>query len=111
MIPYSPALTVYLLLICIAIATGVGALVGVLSSLCLRLPIRGIWKDALLSLLGFLLVFMAFAFLRPLRAFVNSDEGPLRAGLVAAAVLPFLRELSRFIRSRRASQLPRGRSI
>lgn len=31
-----------------------GALAGVLASFFLRLPIRGVWKDALLGLLGFL---------------------------------------------------------
>jgi uncharacterized membrane protein YeaQ/YmgE (transglycosylase-associated protein family) len=98
-----PALALYLLLICLVIASATGALAGVLASLCLRLPMRGIWKDTLLGLLGFLVAFMAFVFLGPLHTFVNSDEGlPLKAGLMMAAVLPFLRELSRFIRTKRA---------
>jgi hypothetical protein len=63
---------------------------------------RGIWKDGLLSLLGFSVAFMAFALLGPLHAYINSDEGlPLKAGLVTAAALPLLREVSRFIRTRR----------
>jgi uncharacterized membrane protein YeaQ/YmgE (transglycosylase-associated protein family) len=80
-----------------------GTLAGVLASLCLRLPMRGIWKNALLGLLGFLVAFMGFIFFGPLRAFVNSDERlPLQAGLVTAAALPFLRELARFIRTKRS---------
>jgi hypothetical protein len=62
---------------------------------------RGIWEDALLGLLGFLVAFMVFAVLGPLHSFLNCDEGPLRAGLVAATAVPFMRELSRFIWSRR----------
>jgi hypothetical protein len=110
-IPYSPALTLNLLLICLVIAMATGTLAGVLVSLCLRLPMRGIWKDTLVGLLGFLVAFMAFAFLGPLRAFLNSDEGLLRAGLVTAAALPFLRELSRFIRFRRGSTTTQHPSI
>ena len=102
-IPYSPALTLYFLLICLAISMAMGAIVGVLASLSLRLPMHGIWKDALLSLLGFSVAFMALVFLGPLHTFVSSDEGlPLRTGLVTAAALPFLRELSRFIRTKRS---------
>lgn len=93
MIPFSPGLALYLLFICMVVATGTGALVGAIASLALRLPVRGIWKDALLGLFGFLMAFGAFVFLGPLRAFVNSDEGPLRASLVAAAALPVLRQL------------------
>ena len=108
MIPFSPGLALYLVFICMVIATGTAALAGVLASLALRLPVRGIWKDALLGLLGFSIVFGAFAFLGPLRAFANSDEGPLKASLIAAVALPILRQLFQFIRSRRSTtaQLP-----
>jgi hypothetical protein len=60
-----------------------------------------------LGLLGFLIVFGAFVFLGPLRAFVNSDEGPLKASLVAAMALPVLRQLFQFIHSRRSTTAKR----
>ncbi len=103
MIPSSPALSLYLLAVCVVIAAGVGALAGVIASLSLRLPIRDIWRDALIGLLGFLVAFAAFAFLGRLRTFASSDEGPLKAGLAAATTVPVVREFFRFIRSRRAT--------
>ena len=108
MIPFSPGVLVYLLFICMVVAAGIGALVGVIASLFTKLPVRGIWKDALLGLLGFSMVFGAFVFVGALRAFVNSDEGPLKASLIAAVALPILRQLFQFIRSRRSTtaQLP-----
>jgi hypothetical protein len=90
-----PGLALFLLVLCLVIAVVIGALSGVLTSLCLKLPLRGLWVDALLGPLGFLLVFMAFA---------KSDEAPLKAGLVAAAALPFIWEFSRFIRVQRRTQ-------
>ena len=99
-----PGLALILLVICLAIAVAAGTLTGVLMSSCLKLPMRGLWVDAVLGLLGFLFVFMAFAFLDPLQAIVKSDEGPLRAGLVASAALPFIWEFTRFIRLRRRTQ-------
>jgi hypothetical protein len=56
-IPFSPGLLVYLLFICMVVAAGTGALVGLIASLFLRLRVRGTWKDALLGLLGFSIVF------------------------------------------------------
>ena len=103
MIPASPALSLYLLVGCVAIAAGVGALAGVIASLFLRLTIRDTWRDALLGLSGFVVTFATFAFSGPLRTLADSDEGPLKAGLAAAAAVPVLRELFRFIRSRRAT--------
>ena len=103
MAPFSSALALYLLVVCVAIAAGVGAIVGVIASLSLRLPIRGTWRDSLLGLLGFLVVFAAFAFLGSHSTFANSNEVPLKAGLAAATAAPVLRELFRFIRSRRAT--------
>jgi hypothetical protein len=102
-IPFSLALSLYLLVVCVAIAAGAAALAGVIASLSFRLPVRGIWRDALLGLLGFLVVVAAFAFFGPLRTFASSDEVPLEARLAAATAAPVLREFCRFIRSRRAA--------
>jgi hypothetical protein len=99
-----PGLAIFLLVICLATALVAGTLTGVLMSSCLKLPMRGLWVDAVLGLFGFFFVFMAFAFLGPLQATVKSDEGPIKAGLVASAALPFIWEFSRFIRLRRRTQ-------
>jgi len=99
-----PGLALFLLLICLVISVVTGTLTGALMSSCLKLPMRGLWVDAVFGLLGFLFVFVAFTFLGPLQAIAKSDEGPLKAGLVASAAFPFIWELSRFIRLRRRTQ-------
>ncbi len=65
MIPISPLLTIYFAIFCALFAMAVGALSGVLASFLLRLPIRGVLKNALLGLLGFLGFFVAILVSRP----------------------------------------------
>jgi hypothetical protein len=76
-----------------------GALAGVLASFFLRLPIRGVWKNAVLGLSGFMGFFVTnlFSRLAPL--------DPVPGGLVAAALCATVRQVLRFrnVRSNRAT--------
>lgn len=99
------------------LAMASGALAGVLASFFLRLPIRGVWKDAVLGLLGFLvfllgfLVFFVatnlFSWLESLLILNLID--PVNPGLVVAALFPIVRQVLRFrnVRSNRATN-PQG---
>jgi hypothetical protein len=101
--PVSPALAAYFLTIEIIVAVTTGVVTGILASLCLRLPMRGIWKDALLGLLGFLLFFAVDIF-SPFGSFlINRGVDPVLVSLTGAALFPLLRELLRFRRSRSSS--------
>jgi len=101
--PVSPALAAYFEIVEIIVAMATGAVTGVLASFCLRLQIRGVWKDALLGLLGFLL-FAAVDIFSPLRYFLtNRNVDPINLSLAGAVLLPLLRELFRFKRSRSSS--------
>jgi hypothetical protein len=76
-----PGFTIFFLLVCGLFAMAAGALAGVLASFFLRLPIRGVWKDAVLGLLGFFLVFFApilVSRLGPL--LINTQTGSIKLG-------------------------------
>jgi hypothetical protein len=94
-----PGFTIFFLLICGLLAMAAGALAGVLASFFLRLPIRGVWKDAVLALLGFLVFFVAnlLSRLGPL--------DPVPVGLAVAALCPIVRQVLRFkkVRSNRTT--------
>jgi hypothetical protein len=101
-----PGFTIFFLLVCGLFVMAAGALAGVLASFFLRLPIRGVWKDAVLGLLGFFLVFFApilVSRLGPL--LINSLIDPVWVGLVVAALCPIVRQVLRFrnVRSNRTT--------
>jgi H+/Cl- antiporter ClcA len=101
-----PGFTIFFLLVCGLFAMAAGALAGVLASFFLRLPIRGVWKDAVLGLLVFFLVFFApilVSRLGPL--LINSLREPVWVGLVVAALCPIVRQVLRFrnVRSNRTT--------
>ena len=71
------------------LAMAAGALAGVLVSFFLRLPIRSVWKDALLGLLGFLVFFLATTLVSRLRSLLITNLiDPVNPGLVVAALFP-----------------------
>jgi hypothetical protein len=82
-----------------------GALAGVLASLLLRLPIRGVWKNALLGVLGFAAFFVTILVTRLGPSLINNFIDPVRAALVFATLCPVVREVLRFrnARSNRAT--------
>ena len=111
MIRASPALTLYFLLICLLIASAMGTIAGVVASFFLKHSMRGLWKDALVGALGFLVSFVArvaFASLGAIRSSINADDGlPLKAGLFVAAVIPILRHaLQAVLRSTQKTPSP-----
>lgn len=85
-----PGFMIFFLLVCGLLAMAAGALAGVMVSLFLRLPIGGVWKDAVLGLLGFFVFYVAnlVSRLGPL------DPVPL--GLVVAALCSIVRQALRF---------------
>jgi hypothetical protein len=94
-----PAFTIFFLLICGLLAMAAGAIAGVLASFFLRLPIRGVWKDAVLGLLGY----MVFYVTNLVSQFGPLD--PVPVGLGAAALCSIVRQVLRFrnVRSNRAT--------
>jgi hypothetical protein len=92
-----PGFTIFFLLVCGLLAMAAGALAGVLASFFLRLPIGGVWKDAALGLLGFLLFFVTNLL------FQLAPLDPLPMGLVVAALCAIVRQVLRFrnVRSNR----------
>jgi hypothetical protein len=79
------------------LAMAAGALAGVLVSFFLRLPIRSVWKDALLGLLGFLVFFLATTLVSRLRSLLITNLiDPVNPGLVVAALFPIVRQVLRF---------------
>jgi|SRR5208282_1023765 len=96
---------IFFLLVCGLLAMAAGALAGVLASLFLRLPIRGVWKDAVLGLLGFL-VFWVTNLVSLLGSLLNNNLiDPVTPGLVVAALCAIVREVLRFrnVRSSRTT--------
>jgi hypothetical protein len=85
-----PGFTIFVLLINGLLAMAAGALAGVLASFILRLPIRAVWKDAVLGLLGFMVFYAANLF------FQVGPLDPLPAGLVIAALCAIVRHVLRF---------------
>jgi hypothetical protein len=102
-IPVSPIIVVYFLLIYAVLAMGTGAATGAVASFSLRLPMRGILTDALLGTAGFLIGFAVTVLVRPLGSpLVNHFISPIGAALVVSPIFPLLRAISRFrhLRSR-----------
>jgi hypothetical protein len=108
--PVSTCITIFLLLVYALVAIAAGALTGVLASFLLRLPKSGILEDGLLGMLGFLLLGLALIFV-PALADVLSNRfvAPPYVALIFAPVLPFFRELRRFVRYRITSAAVRKR--
>ena len=76
---------------------GTGEATGVIASFCLRLPVRGILRDALLGLAGFLIGFAAIVLVRPLgSALINHFIDPPAVALVVAAIVPLSRKIFLF---------------
>ena len=105
-----PGFTIFVLLVCGLLAMAAGALVGVLASFFLRLPIRGVWKDAVLGLLGFLVFFVTNLVTNLVSRLgsllINSSLiDPIWVGLVVAALCPIVRQVLRFrnVRSNRTT--------
>ena len=113
--PIPVAITIFSLLIYALVAMATGALSGKLTSAVLGVPGSGFLEDGFLGLLGFVLLGLALVFVPSLGEFLNYRFGNPSNSLLAAPVLPFFRELSRFIRyritsaarSRRLQQLRR----
>ena len=105
MIPYSAAMTLYLLMVGALIALVVSLIVGAITAVCLRLTLNGLWKDALLGVAGFMAVFFASFCLEP-RPITNGN-GPATAALIAAGALAFVRELLRLLPKYRRRDLSR----
>jgi hypothetical protein len=96
-----------------------GAVTGILFSRLFRLKIQGIFKDGVLGSFGFLLGFIGTAFVpwpeNTITYYVgqtlvtetmNRYQHPGRVGIVLAILLPLMRELYRFIRSKGSSSGP-----
>jgi hypothetical protein len=93
----------FVLLVFGLIAMAAGVLAGVLASFFLRLPIQGVWKDAVLGLLGF----MVFYVTNLLFQFASLD--PLPMGLAVAALCPIVRQVLRF-RNERSNRTTNSRA-
>jgi hypothetical protein len=91
-----PGFTIFFFLVCGLLAMAAGALAGVLASFFLRLPIRGVWKDAVLGLLGFLVFYVTTLFSRLGSLLIGSLIDPTSPGFVVAAVCPIVRQVLRF---------------
>lgn len=99
--PISAAITIFSLLLYALVAIAIGAFIGNLSSVVLRVPRFGLLRDGGLGLLGFLLLGLALVFVPQISEFLSyRPRNPSDLALVAAPVLPFFRELSRLIRYR-----------
>jgi hypothetical protein len=98
-----------------------GALVGSALAFSLKLGMRGVWKDALLGALGFLLGFVASALLPwPRNTVVYHIDGtqvtstmsrfqhPYAIAFTLAILLPVANELYRSSRSRELTRNSRG---
>jgi hypothetical protein len=101
-----PGFTIFFFFVFGLLAMAAGALAGVLASFFLRLPIRGVWKDAVLGLLGFL-VFLVTTNLVPrlTSLLILNLIDPVNPGLVVAALFPIVRQVLRFrnVRSNRTT--------
>ena len=97
---------IFLLLVCGLLAMAAGALAGVLASFFLRLPIRGVWKDAVLGLLGFIAYYVTTELVPRLTSLLILNLiDPVNPGLVVAALCPIVRQVLRFrkVRSNRTT--------
>ena len=92
-----PGFTIFFFLVFGLLAMASGALAGVLASFFLRLPIRGVWKDAVLGLLGFLVYFVTTNLVSWLESLLILNLiDPVNPGLVVAALVPIVRQVLRF---------------
>ena len=83
-----------------------GALAGVLASFFFRLPIRDLWKDAVLGLFGFLVFVVATNLVSWLESLlIRNLIDPVNPGLLLAALCPVVRQVLRFrkVRSNRTT--------
>jgi len=104
-----PGFTIFFLLLFGLLAMAAGALAGVLASFFLRLPIRGVWKDAVLGLLGFLVFFVTTDLVPRLTSLLILNLiDPVSPGLLVAALCPIVRQVLRFrnVRSNRTTNFP-----
>ena len=93
---------IFFLLVWALFPGSLGALAGVLASFFLRLPIRGVWKDALLGLVGFP-VFVVMLVSRLGTLLIGTRIDPNWVGLAVAALCPVVRQVVR-LRNARASR-------
>jgi hypothetical protein len=100
-----PGFMIFFWLLFGLLAMAAGALAGVLTSFLLRLPIRGVWKDSVLGLLGFLVFSATTLFSRLGSLLINNLIDPVSQGLVVAALCPIVRQVlrSRNVRSSRTT--------
>jgi hypothetical protein len=91
-----PGFMIFFWLLFGLLAMAAGALAGVLVSLFLRLPVRGVWKDAVLGLLGFLVYIVTTLDPRLRSLLINNLIDPVNPGLVVAALCPIVRQVLRF---------------
>jgi vacuolar-type H+-ATPase subunit I/STV1 len=100
-----PGFMIFFFLVFGLLAMAAGALAGVLASFFLRLPIRGVWKDAVLGLLGFLVFYATTLFFGLDSLLISRLIDPTSPGLVVAAVCPIVRQVLRFrsLRSNRTT--------
>lgn len=109
MVP-SVYITILLLLVYALSAALTGALSGKLASALLRVPKSGPLEDGFLGILGFVLLGLALVFVLPLGDFLSHRfANPSIATLIAAPVLPSLRQLFRFVWYLRSSVLVKRR--
>jgi|SRR5271155_384767 hypothetical protein len=96
---------IFFLFVCGLLAMAAGALAGVLASFFFRLPVRGVWKDALLGLFGFLVLFETNLVSRLGALLGNNLIDPVKPGLVVAALCAIVRQVLRFrkVRSNRTT--------
>lgn len=106
----SVCITILLLLVYALSAVLTGALSGKLASALLGVPASGLLEDGFLGMLGFVLLGLALAFVPPLDDFLSYRfANPSVAALIAAPVLPSLRQLVRFGRYLWGSALAKRR--
>ena len=92
-----PGFTIFFSLVFGLLATAAGALAGVLASFFLRLPIRGVWKDAALGLMGFMVFFVTTDLVPRLTSLLILNLiYPINPGLVVAALCPIVPQVLRF---------------
>jgi hypothetical protein len=96
-----PGFTIFFFLVFGLLAMAAGTLAGVLASYFLRLPIRGVWKDAVLGLLGFLVFYVATILVPRLTSLLILNLiDPVSPGLLVAALCPIVRQVLRFRNAR-----------
>jgi len=95
--PISISLILFWLSVYAIVAMVTGAFSGKLASIVLGVPTSGLLQDGWLGLLGFLMLGLALVFVPTLGDLLNKFGNPSNVALIAAPVLPFFRELCRFV--------------